>query len=235
MIINNTFKFIFVHVPKSAGTTVTKLLSAYSAYCDIEVGGTAMGEAIQPFFRNRYGLSKHSTAREIKAVVGEALWNRYFKFAFVRNPYARAHSAYKFLRRMRKETGVDFLAPLDGLATFQDFVRSDYFQTEGMDRILMPQSFWLRSVTRNPAISLDHIGRVESIENSIRHISECVPGLFKAGGEIEVPVLNSSDDACEATWQTLISDQNTERLVFEKYRIDFEAFGYTRMDASGRP
>lgn len=231
MIINNTFKFIFVHVPKSAGTTVTKLLSAYSAYCDIEVGGTAMGEAIQPFFRNRYGLSKHSTAMEIKAVVGDALWNRYFKFAFVRNPYARAHSAYKFLRRMRKETGLDFLAPLDGLATFQDFVRSDYFQTEGMDRILMPQSFWLRSVMRNPAVSLDYVGRVESIEDSIGHISERVPGLFKAVGEIEVPVLNNSGDASEEAWQTLIRDHNTERLVFEKYRIDFEAFGYTRMDA----
>lgn len=194
-----------------------------------------MGEAMQSFFRNRYGLSKHSTANEIKAVVGEALWNRYFKFAFVRNPYARAHSAYKFLRRMRKEAGLDVLAPLDGLKTFEEFVQSDYFQTEGMDRILMPQSFWIRSDIRNPAIPLDYVGRVECIEDSIGHISKRVPGLFKAGGEIEVPVLNSSDDACEATWQTLISDQKTERLIFEKYRIDFEAFGYTRMDASDQP
>jgi len=233
MIINNTFKFIFVHVPKSAGTTVTKLLSEYSAYCDIEVGGTAMGEAVQPFFRNRYGLSKHSTATEIRTVVGEAIWKRYFTFAFVRNPYARAHSSYRFLRRMRKETGLDVLAPLDGLATFQDFVKSAYFQTEGMDRILMPQSFWLQSAMRKPAISLDYVGRVEAIEDSLRHIANQVPGLFKGGGEIEVPVLNSSDDPNEEGWQTLIDDRGIERLVFEKYRLDFKAFGYARMDASG--
>lgn len=233
MIINNKFKFIFVHVPKSAGTTVTKLLSEYSTYCDIEVGGTAMGEAIQPFFRNRYGLSKHSTAKEIKSVVGEVIWNRYFSFAFVRNPYARAHSAYKFLRRMLKESGMDVLAPIDRLATFHDFVQSDYFQTEGMDRILMPQSFWLRSAMNKPTISVDYVGRVESIEHSISHISERVPGLFGAVGEVEVPVLNNSDDASKATWQSLISDPDTERLVFEKYRIDFESFGYNRMGKSG--
>jgi hypothetical protein len=235
MIINNTYKFIFVHVPKSAGTTVTKLLSGYSAYCDIEVGGTAMGEAVQPFFRNRYGLSKHSTATEIRTVVGEAIWKRYFTFALVRNPYARAHSSYRFLRRMRKETGLDVLAPLDGLATFQDFVKSTYFQTEGMDRILMPQSFWLRSAMRMPAISLDYVGRVEAIEDSLRHIADQVPGLFKGGGEIEVPVLNSSDDPNGEGWQTLISERGIERLVFEKYRLDFEAFGYARMEPSGRP
>lgn len=231
MIINNTFKFIFIHVPKSAGTSVTKLLSNYSSYCDIEVGGTAMGEAVQPFFRNRYGLSKHSTAQEIRAVVGDALWNRYFTFAFVRNPYARAYSSYKFLQRMRKETGLDFLEPLDGLTSFNDFVQSDYFQTEGMDRILKPQVFWLRGAKNKPAISVDYVGRVESIEDSIRHIAERVPGLFQAVGEIEVPVLNSTVATGEATWQTLIRDPNTERMVYDKYRIDFETFGYKRMDA----
>lgn len=233
MIINNSFKFVFVHIPKSAGTSVTKLLSGFSSYCDIEVGGTAMGEAIQPFFRVRYGLSKHSTALEIKAIVGDALWGRYFTFAFVRNPYARAHSSFKFLRRMRAETGLDFLAPLDDLKSFHDFVRSDYFRTEGMDRILKPQAFWIGGGLENPTLAVDYVGRVETITDSIRHISERVPGLLGMAANIKVPVLNSSGQSSDETWQNLIRDQNTERLIFERYRIDFETFGYDRTGASG--
>jgi len=229
MIINNSFKFIFVHVPKSAGTSVTKLLSGYSSYCDIEVGGTAMGEAIQPFFRARYGLSKHSTALEIKNVIGDALWDRYFTFALVRNPYARVYSSFKFLRRMRAETRLDYLAPLDDLKSLHDFVRSDYFRTEGMDRILKPQTFWIGDGSANPTLAVDFVGRVETIADSITHISERVPGLFGMAGNIEVPVLNSSGQSSDETWQSLIRDPNTERLIFEKYRIDFEMFGYDRV------
>jgi hypothetical protein len=192
-----------------------------------------MGEVIQPFFRVRYGLSKHSTALEIKTVVGNALWDRYFTFAFARNPYARAYSTFKFLRRMRAETGLDFLAPLDDLKSFNDFVRSDYFRTEGMDRILKPQTFWIGNGSENPTLAVDYVGRVETIDDSIRHISERVPGLLGMAGNIKVPVLNSSGQPSEETWPELMRDQNTERLVFEKYRIDFEMFGYDRTGTSG--
>src|SRR3989304_5138015 len=125
MIINNTFGFIFVHVPKAAGTSVAHFFSKFSCYCDLEVGGTSLGEALQEPFRKRYGLSKHSTAMEIRAVIGDVLWKKYFSFAFVRNPYERAFSAYHFLKRMRAETQLEGLAPIGQCKTFADFVLSD--------------------------------------------------------------------------------------------------------------
>ncbi len=59
MVINDTHNFIFVHVSKSAGSSDTKLLSSFGQYSDLEVGGTELGEAIQPFMQRRFGLSKH--------------------------------------------------------------------------------------------------------------------------------------------------------------------------------
>lgn len=44
MIVNHTHKFIFVHVPKSAGTSVTQMFSEYSSYRDLEVGGTPLAK-----------------------------------------------------------------------------------------------------------------------------------------------------------------------------------------------
>ena len=59
-IINNSYKFIFGHIPKAAGTTITNQLSAYTNYCDLEIGGTCFGEKIQPAYKKRFNISKHS-------------------------------------------------------------------------------------------------------------------------------------------------------------------------------
>jgi hypothetical protein len=229
MIINNTFGFIFVHVPKAAGTTVSSLLSRLSTYCDIEVGGTAMGEALQPYFQKRFGLSKHSTAQEIKRVVGEVVWKRYFTFGFVRNPYERVHSSYHFLRRMRAETQMPSLAPMDGFASFREFVCSDYFLSEGMDRILMPQLFWLRKNQKELQLAVDFIGRVESLQRSIMGIASHVPGMAKSIAGVDIPNLNRSVDSKNDPAECVAGDSVIEARIFEKYRIDFQVFGYSRV------
>ena len=74
MIVNHSHKFIFVHVPKAAGTSVSELFSKFSAYSDLEVGGTELGVALQKAYKRRFGLSKHSTAEVIRAIVGEETW-----------------------------------------------------------------------------------------------------------------------------------------------------------------
>jgi len=65
-IINNKYKFIFVHVPKNGGTSITNFLSSYSTALDIEIGGTQIGELLQTSYIERYGISKHSTSLNLK-------------------------------------------------------------------------------------------------------------------------------------------------------------------------
>jgi len=227
MIINNTFNFVFVHIPKSAGTTLTSVLSAYSSYCDIEVGGTQLGEAVQPFFQARFGLSKHSTIREIKSVVGDVLLKRYLSFAFVRNPYSRAYSAYKFLSRVRKEKQMASLAVFDKFKTFPDFIISDYFQGEGLDRILMPQLFWIRRDNRNEDIAVDYVGRIETF-------SSCLDELFTLiGGGMErrkiagpLPNLNRSSEGEQVVWKEFANNPNLIDVIRKRYEVDFRVFGY---------
>ena len=106
MIVSNSRSYIFVHIMKAAGTSVTSTLDQTLSWSDVIVGGTKYGEQIQWPYMERFGLHKHSRAREIKQVVGDDVWNEYYTFAFVRNPYTRAISLYTFIEKMIKSQGI---------------------------------------------------------------------------------------------------------------------------------
>jgi hypothetical protein len=101
MIISNSRKFIFVHINKTAGTSITEALAPHLAWNDLVLGSTPIGLALNQPFHERFGLSKHSTARGIRAVVGERVWSEYRSFAVVRDPVDRALSLYGYLKMLQ--------------------------------------------------------------------------------------------------------------------------------------
>ncbi len=103
MIISNAHRFIFIHINKTAGTSVTEALAPHLAWNDIVLGGTPIGRALDQPFHERFGLYKHSTAREIRAVVGGPVWKSYLSFAVLRDPVERTISLYRFLRRLEDD------------------------------------------------------------------------------------------------------------------------------------
>ncbi len=94
MIVSHRHKFIFVHLHKCAGTSITRALIPYLGRNDLVFGCTPKFEKLSNKSRSQGGLYKHSTAREIREYVGEPRWNDYFKFSFVRNPWDLTLSKY---------------------------------------------------------------------------------------------------------------------------------------------
>jgi len=93
MIISDTKKFVFIHIPKTAGMSVRHVLGAYAT-----VGVWAHPFSIQQ--RNKE-LQKHVFARTAIKYVNK--WNEYFTFAFVRNPWDWVVSIYFYIKRDRRD------------------------------------------------------------------------------------------------------------------------------------
>ena len=221
MIINHTYGFVFVHIPKAAGTTVTRTLSTLTRYCDLELGGTGLGEAVQGYYARRFGLRKHSSAEDARRVMGEERFDSFFSFAFVRNPFTRLASAYHFLRSW---SGVpaDFAAHLEKVPDFAAFLETDLWTSDfpgrGPDAIFQPQARWLHSKGATPQLLVDYIGKTETLRSDLAEILRRI-------GAGEMPEDDTRANASPAydlpVWKPSVVDR-----VLKEYRRDFDVLGY---------
>lgn len=218
MIVNNSHRFLFVHVPKAAGTTVTKELSRFTTFRDIEVGGTRFGEKVQDMYAARFDLRKHSTAAAIRPKAGPEVWRGYFVFAFARNPYARAYSIYRFLLKWKDGPYYALVEPL----SFEDFITSELVK-DGMIEIARPQAYWLADARGEIMQGIDFIGRLENFDEDFSFILSTIlrrPTPFRA-----LTRANSSTDVDE--WRSAMSDK-AQTAIEATYSQDFDLFGYER-------
>lgn len=79
MIVNDERRFVFVHIPKVAGTSIRRALRSLA------------GSRSNPL-----GDTKHATAGDLRAALGAAVEGYRF-FAFVRNPWDRFASFHRYL------------------------------------------------------------------------------------------------------------------------------------------
>lgn len=226
-IINASHNFIFIHVPKSAGTTVTATLSPLTSFCDVEIGGTLHGEAIQDYYIKRFRIRKHSTASEIRGLVGDDFWCQAFSFAFVRNPYSRAYSFYTFLKN--NDIG-QTQSLVNDFSDFDEFLRSDFFASEGPDRLFSPQGLWTSG--KDGQTMVDFVGHIETLEADLRYVRKKINPLI---GVPDPPLGMLNASAPLDAWRGNISSEAQERII-NRYGRDFDQFGYSRgLSSSSAP
>jgi hypothetical protein len=220
-IINTTFGFIFVHIPKCAGTSVTSVLSRLCTVLDIEIGGSAFGEAIQAAYQKRHGITKHSTASELRALLGEELWLKYTSFGVVRHPLDRLSSAYRFLRqwdspsnRMRRQ--------MDEFQSFADFVASDiWIEADGLDRLFRPQAFWLADPNKDELL-VDRVLHTETLNADLERLLLDL-GVPRSKIPTDIPQINTTKktDSSPDLRNDLLDKVRT------RYARDLRMFGYS--------
>jgi hypothetical protein len=187
---------IFVHIPKTAGTSVLSALDAAPAF------------------------DTHAPAHAYRQAYPE-LYARAYKFAFVRNPWDRFASSFHFLKhgttwRLQQDWAQAYIGDL----SFGDFVRrlrDPLFRARVMsERFFWPQTFWLGEVGR-PSRDID-IFRFEDLEAALTAICErldlrpppATPHLRK----VERPSFRS------------LYDDETRLIVAQLYRHDIKALAY---------
>jgi hypothetical protein len=100
MIISRRHGFVFIHVPKTGGTSVEVALADHLAWDDLILGSTPLGFAMNTAYQARHGLFDHGTLADVAAVCGPEFANSSFVFATVRHPLDRLVSLYNFLHTL---------------------------------------------------------------------------------------------------------------------------------------
>lgn len=221
MIISNTHRAIFVHVLKTAGTSIAALLEPHLRWHDLVLGGTTFGERIQYAYEERFGLSKHAPARDIRRIVGDGIWDDYFSFAVVRHPYTRAVSLYNWKRAEVSRAAADSRVwswpateAFRQSKNFSEFIRHEKFLSS---RAGQPQADWV--CDEGGRCIVDFVGRFESLAAPIDSITSRL-GLVDA----RLGVHNAST-ACSLPADLLQGEADYE-FLHDLYRRDFEMFGY---------
>ena len=98
--IHHTHRCIFVHIPKTAGSSIENAIWG-DDWTQRTKSQLWMG-AVRPGY-NKYqsGGLQHLLATQIKQEVGSAVFDDYYKFSFTRNPWDKVVSQFLHLKTRR--------------------------------------------------------------------------------------------------------------------------------------
>lgn len=204
MIISNSSRFIYIHISKCGGTSVSGFLERRLGPQDISLNLSphAGWADYLAAVKQRHGLDKHSTAVEIARAMG-------------RNPFARAYSIFTFTKRAdaRNRPDSQRYADIKDMS-FEEFLDSSYIRKRRIFASRL-QSDWVR----NSPVSVRSF-KLENVDAVMANLARRFYG--EAPETLEVPRKNFSTG--QGDWQAMSED--AERLVLSLYEEDFETFGY---------
>ena len=222
--ISHKYKCIFIHIPKCAGTSIESALGHLDNHQGRDGQDHRSVRMIEQPFLTVYSLASKENIREIlermrhqfrtarnprnKLTVTRKQFKEYYKFAIVRNPWARAFSWYQNVMKdeIHKKNYEIF-----GDMPFKDFLVQ--YAGKGM---LQPQTYWLKNF--DGSIRLDYIGRFETLTEDFRKICrELNISHIKLPHERKGTGLD----------HTAYYDNETIRIVSEIYSEEIALFDYT--------
>lgn len=213
MIISRGREYLFVHIPKTGGTSMALALEDRAKADDILIGDTPKAlrrKARIKGIETRGRVWKHSTLADVEELVTRNEMQDLFVFTMVRNPWDRLVSYYHWLQVQTFENPAVALAQqLD----FSSFLNHEYTQN---------------SLRANPAVRYvtDAAGTVHAdLYIRLDQFAQDVKALEEhLGFDIKLPHANASKR--DAAYQSYFSDAD-RALVAILCSDDIERFGFT--------
>lgn len=196
MPISHKYKIIFIHIPKTGGSSIDKTFGMYGNNNTIDKN-ILFGNDIQ-----------HYTIMDLlnNRLISTEEYKEYFKFAFVRNPWDKMVSEYFYRKRwdniVKKMKFKDFI-------TF--FLK---FENDSGSHFRNQYEF---ISNKNDEIMVDYIGKYENLQNEINYICELI-----GAPPMALPMINNTRHLHYSYYYT----KSTKNIVKERYKDDIKKFNY---------
>ena len=197
MPISHLRKFIFFHIPKTGGTSISKCLKLERRGVEYAWGSRRQHLTWQEMLVDEY--------------VTEEQMSNYFKFSFVRNPFDRIVSCFLYQKRAKE---------IDRNISFSKYVAIAH---ERRGRNYIKRYFYFRPqcefICRDGANILDFVGRFEYINRDFKDLMSYF--------DMKCPrLLHAQRSRKRKSYQSYYS-KKSKNLVRKMYAKDLDIFGYS--------
>jgi len=193
-------KCIFIHVPKTGGSSIANVFSNLPDNV----------QRINPYIR----LHEHIKAKEIRDIIGSKMWESYYSFAFVRNPWDLMVSCYHWwLQRADIKCFRQDIYNIKAMENFSCFIESKY----GTKMINECKGNLYNWISDEGEVIVDYVGKFENLQNDFDQIC-----LNLNMDYIHLPHVNKTKRAHYRHYY----NNKTKKLIAERFYKTIEVFNY---------
>ncbi len=215
MLLSNRYKFLFVHIAKTGGTSVRASLDALR-WSDPLYYLQFICSRLSHFTGHRLGskFPRHAKIIAAKEMLPQNVFDNLFKFTFVRNPWDLQVSSYHHIKREAPQ----LMTEIPDFASFIKWKFSPEREREYyFDTSMQLQSDYLIDLHNN--LLVDFIGRYENLQDDYDHVCRQIGIKPRA-----LPHKRKARDRDD--FRKYYDDESAE-AVARHYRADIEHLGYT--------
>lgn len=249
MLVSHRKQFIYTKTVKTAGTSVEVYFEPYCLPENSQVGcqypqetydlprEEYVGESgIIGYRGHKFPDSKHHDwfnhmpASKIREQIGQTIWEKYFKFCVIRNPFDKLISLFHFyeyqfnqvnpqikawaIKRLKYDSEDDYLEALTNQSVekrFRNWIIRGGFVID-RDKYLIDNQ-----------ICVDYFIRYENLHNDLQHICKQLDVPFEPDRLARLKPGNRPSHLVVSQYY----DQPTTEIVLRNYRFELEFFEYT--------
>ena len=207
MLVSEKHNFLFIHIYKNAGTSITSALSPFA----LSNGGWMAYKILKklnistPFF-DPHPFPSHIKAPDIIDILGREKFASLFSFAIIRNPWDWQVSLYKY---MLKEEAHFQHELVKELGSFEEYIK-----WRCKNDVTCQKDF---IYSENNELLVNYVGRYENLESDFNKICDHI------GISASLPRMNVSNTKPYQEYYT----EKTKDLVRQAYELDINTFDYS--------
>lgn len=216
MLISYSHQFIFFHVTKAAGTSIKEALKPYAQEPEkfkINRPQRLLGDQINPLYEIWESSLWHAKARDAKKELPEEVYNGFYKFAFVRNPWDWQVSYYHFILKEKNHIRHELVKSMAG---FEEYLQWVIHTKNPFPKGATKLQTEIITDSEGQLI-VDFVGRYETLETDFNHLCQ------RLNIQVSLPYLNQSR---HRDYREYYNDK-TIKLVQEHFQEDIALLGYT--------